>query len=115
MVMLFTASGNPLTDSAGNHLRTGQTPRTPPFTFSDGIVRGTVPLDKGEAASMCRLVASDWLWLGPDARSKPKSRDPDHLMAVRMAGQATVRTHTGAEYESGAANAARGQNDAPRR
>ena len=64
MVMLFTASGNPLTDSAGNHLRTGQTPRTPPFTFSDGIVRGTVPLDKGEAASMCRLVAIDWLWLG---------------------------------------------------
>ena len=42
MPALFHSYGRPLTDTAGNQLRTGQT-ITDQF-LGDGIVRGTIPL-----------------------------------------------------------------------
>ena len=71
MPALFHSDGRPLTDTAGNQLRTGQT-ITDQF-LGDGIVRGTIPLDKGEGLN----VLIDWL--GPKDTSKPKSRGAEHL------------------------------------
>jgi hypothetical protein len=109
MPALFLTSGDPLTDVAGNHLKTGQT--VTDDLLGDGIVRGTIPLDKGPGLN----VLIDWL--GPKDPSKPKSRGAEHLTAKFApggadGGGATVRTHTGAQFESGGVHAARGRNDA---
>ena len=76
--------------------------------FGDCIVRGTVPLDKGEGLN----VRIDWL--GAQDSSKPKSRGAEHLTVKypSAVGETTARRHTGAEYESGEVYAARGRNDA---
>ena len=52
-------------------------------------------------------------WLGQSAAGKPKSRGAKHLKAKYLSGGGgtTTRTHTGAAYESGEVNAARGRND----
>ena len=53
-------------------------------------------------------------WLGHSAAGKPKSRAAKHLKAKypsQVGGGTTTRTHTGAAYESGEVNAARGHND----
>ena len=55
MPALFHSDGRPLTDTAGNQLRTGQT-ITDQF-LGDGIVRGTIPLDSGLGLN----VLIDWL------------------------------------------------------
>jgi hypothetical protein len=110
MPVLFLADGTtPLTDKAGNHLKTNQT--VTDDTFGDGIVRGTVPLDHGQGLN----VVIDWL--GPKDSTKPKSRGAEFLIAKFASGGAgggiaTVRAHTGAEFESGALHAAQGRNDA---
>ena len=51
-------------------------------------------------------------WLGQSAAGKPKSRGAKHLKAKYPSGGGgtTTRTHTGAAYESGEVNAARGRN-----
>ena len=96
----------PLTDAAGNPLKTGQTMTDE--MFGDAIVRGTVPLDRGEGLNVVLY------WLGPKDASKPKSRGANHLTAKYASGDAETRTrmHTGAEYESGAVYEARDRNDA---
>ena len=45
MPALLSGDGRPLTDKAGNALKTGQT--VTDDMFGDGLVRGTVPLEKG--------------------------------------------------------------------
>ena len=96
----------PVTDSLNNPLKTGQT--VTDDMFGEGIVRGTVPLDKGLGLN----VLIDWL--GPKDTSKPKSRGAENLIVKYPSGGAavTVRAHTGAQYESGVLHAARGRNDA---
>jgi hypothetical protein len=66
MPVLLYADGRPVKDAEGNPLKTGQT--VTDDTLGDCIVRGTVPLDKGEGLN----VVIDWL--GPRDPSKPKSR-----------------------------------------
>ena len=105
MPALFHSDGRPLTDTAGNQLRTGQT-ITDQF-LGDGIVRGTIPLDSGLGLN----VLIDWL--GPKDTSKPKSRGAEHLTVKYASGGAdvTVRTHSGAQFEAGELHAAQGRND----
>ena len=105
MPVLFLPGGNPLTDAAGNQLKTGQT--VTDRVFGEGIVRGTVPLEKGEGLN----VLIDWL--GTKDSSKPRSRGAENLTAKYPsgAGATTTRMHTGAEYESGEVYEARGRND----
>ena len=59
MPALLNQNDEPLTDAAGNELRTGQT--ITDIMFGDGIVRGTVPIEKGLGMN----VLIDWL--GPTA------------------------------------------------
>ena len=103
--MLFLPSGEPLTDVAGNQLKTGQT--VTDVLFGDGLVRGTVPLEKGEGVN----VLIDWL---VPKDGKPESRGAERLTAKYPSGggETTTRMHTGAEYESGTVYERRGRNDA---
>ena len=66
MPALLNQNDEPLTDAAGNELRTGQT--ITDIMFGDGIVRGTVPIEKGllgysqcETAGISETVASHTL------------------------------------------------------
>ena len=68
--MLLNHRGEPLTDAQGHQIKTGATV-THDF-LGDGIARGTVPLDGGGVN-----VLVDWL--GPDARTKPRSSGAQHL------------------------------------
>ena len=60
-------SPDPVTDSLGNPLRTGHT--VTDDVFGDGIVRGTVPLDRGLGLN----VLIDWL--GPKDLSTLRCAD----------------------------------------
>lgn len=93
MPALYTADSKPLTDAAGNHLKTGQT--VTDVIFGDGIVRGTVPLTTSGGIN----VLIDWL--GPKDQSKPKSRGAEFLTAKFAGRGVTVTSHTGADFESG--------------
>ena len=76
--------------------------------FGDGIIRGTVPLERGEGLN----AVIDWL--GPGASGKPRSRRPEHfkLKFADSGGGFTIRTHhSGADYESGRVYEERGRND----
>ena len=99
---LWAAPGKPLTDTNGVQLKIGQT--VTDDVFGDGIVRGTVPLDKGEGLNV--LIN----WLGPRDNSKPKSRGGANL-TVKFVATGVSTFHTGADFESGAVHAARGRND----
>eukprot|EP00966_Prymnesium_polylepis_P019137 440840-Prymnesium_polylepis.1 len=105
MPVLFARPGSPIHDAAGNELKTGQT--VIDDMFGEGIVRGTVPLARGEGLN----VLIDWL--GPKDRSEPKSRGAAHLTAKYASGngEVHVRAHTGAQYESGDLHAAQERND----
>ena len=65
MPVLLKADKSPLTDAIGNTLKTGQT--VTDDAFGDGIVRGTVPLEKSEGLN----IVIDWL--GRKDATKPKS------------------------------------------
>ena len=106
MPVLFLADGStPFKDKAGNALKTGQT--ITDEMFDDGIIRGTVPLEKGENLN----AVIDWL--GPGASGKPRSRSPEHFkLKIADSGSGfTTRTHSGADYESGRVYDERGRND----
>ena len=68
MPVLLYADGRPVKDAEGNPLRTGQT--VTDYLLGDCIVRGTVPLDKGEGLNRERR---DRLASG-SARRTPRSR-----------------------------------------
>ena len=106
MTTLKNLNGEPMKDAAGNEIKAGQT--VTDIMFGDGIVRGTIPLEKGLGLNL--LID----WVGPKDSSKPKSRRAEDLTAKFATGdgRTTTRTHTGAEYESGAVDEQRGRNDA---
>ena len=85
MPVLFKADGNPLTDAAGNPLKTGQT--VTDELLGEGIVRGTVPLDNGEGLN----VRIDWLGAKDSAsngataaRARPTFRSTTTRMVRRL-------------------------------
>ena len=106
MPVLKNHNGANLKDAAGNEIKVGQT--VTDTMFGDGIVEGTVPIDKGEGVN----VMIDWL--GPNVSGKPESRSCENLTVKFATGGAgtRVRAHTGQDFESGAVFEARGRNDA---
>ena len=88
MALLVNQRGEPLQDANGKQLKAGTT--IVDDMFGDGIVRGTIPIDKGEGFN----VLIDWL--GPGASEKPKSRDPKQLKLKYNGGMRTLQQQTAA-------------------
>ena len=104
MAALQNHLGHPLVDADGHVLKVGST--VIDSMFGEGIVRGTVPLEKGDGVNV-RIE-----WLGSNCDGKPPSRGLENLKLAYGAGLRTTSFVTGADYESGAAHHARGVSDA---
>ncbi len=105
MQPLFCADGKtPLQDSKGQQIKSGAT--VVHEFLGEAIARGTVPLDQGVGVN----VMIDWI--GPGDADRPKSVGARHLTIKFGAGFRTVQQHSGADFESGRAARARGENDA---
>ena len=103
MAALEDHLGRPLKDTVGNPIKNGSTV----IDLMFGIARGTVRLEKGDGVNFLHCLVRN-----RGAADKSMSRGAENLTLKGAGGFRTTSIVTGAEFESGAANRARGVNDA---